>query len=401
MKSKTRRKLTFRRFAYYLLITAIVVSCVANGIFAKFTTEDDGGDGARVAKFGILLNIAGDLFATTYNTVTHGTNPNGPTTITEVTAGDTISVQASSNADGSYDNVLAPGTKSANGIVLQLKGSSEADFVLDYETSMNNIFLHIGETERYGVIVPLVAGTIQEHNFEEFKDTLYIITKTETIDEQTVNTYTKVSSLEETDPNANFISTTTYYQIEDEAAHGVDGDAPSLYTPLVFNADIKYTLNSAEEKVTIGYGDDYQLGSTYGILYHICAYTYLTGMENFDDFDPTLAHDLGLDSPIINPNYKLTNLATKGKSPVIETNTPIDTLLSIGWEWPYEQDCSGNNLTVDETHAYDTILGHIMAEDNVVKSTDGGETYTDNLVEGTDYNVNFEFALDVTANQVD
>ena len=67
MNVKTRRKLTIRRFAYYLLIAAIVVSCVTNGIFAKFTTEDDGGDGARVAKFGVVLSVAGDLFSTTYN----------------------------------------------------------------------------------------------------------------------------------------------------------------------------------------------------------------------------------------------------------------------------------------------------------------------------------------------
>ena len=140
-----KRKISFRRFAYYLLIFAIVVSCVANGIFAKFTTQDDGGDGARVAKFGIVLNAAGDWYSNTYykysqtdGTESESSNIQAPYSATD----DTVSVRASLTVDGSgkegYDNIVAPGTKSAEGIVIVMEGTAETDTQVLYDLKLED-----------------------------------------------------------------------------------------------------------------------------------------------------------------------------------------------------------------------------------------------------------------------
>ena len=143
MKFKfNRRKLTFRRFTYYLFIATIVISCITNGIFAKFTTESDGGDNARVADFGVVVSISGDLFSTAYNVKTENEIKDGDTVLLEsvdsnkptiITVEDkTISVKAAANADGSHDNVVAPGTKNDVGINVSVTGTPETDYELKY-----------------------------------------------------------------------------------------------------------------------------------------------------------------------------------------------------------------------------------------------------------------------------
>ena len=108
-----KRKITIRRFAYYLLIVSIVLSCVTNGIFAKFTTEDDGGDGARVAKFGVAVTANGETFTNEY-------------------AKDDTSFTLAANTVVSADDVIAPGT-AGDMASMTLTGTPEVAVRVSYE----------------------------------------------------------------------------------------------------------------------------------------------------------------------------------------------------------------------------------------------------------------------------
>lgn len=77
-----------------LLVVALVVSCVAGGTLAKYVTEDEATDNARVAKWGVKVEVTGDGFQTTYN---------------KDDVESTIRTNTVISSD--EDNVVAPGTK--------------------------------------------------------------------------------------------------------------------------------------------------------------------------------------------------------------------------------------------------------------------------------------------------
>ncbi len=55
------------RIASVLLVAALITTCAISGTFAKYVTKASGEDSARVAKWGIVLTMAGDdLFAPEY-----------------------------------------------------------------------------------------------------------------------------------------------------------------------------------------------------------------------------------------------------------------------------------------------------------------------------------------------
>lgn len=91
------KKNKMMRIASVLLIVTLLSTCAISGTFAKYVTQANGEGSARVAKWGVVINMTGAPFAKTYNTkdgnyVTHtGTN--------------TLAVE-------STEFVVAPGTSS-------------------------------------------------------------------------------------------------------------------------------------------------------------------------------------------------------------------------------------------------------------------------------------------------
>lgn len=77
-----------------LLVVALAVSCVAGGTLAKYVTEGQGNDSARVAKWGVEVEVTGNGFKTTYGK-------------DDVNAGSQIGDTVVSTAD----KVVAPGTR--------------------------------------------------------------------------------------------------------------------------------------------------------------------------------------------------------------------------------------------------------------------------------------------------
>lgn len=97
------RKNKFLRLASVMLMLCLITTCAISGTFAKYTTSDEALDSARVAKWGVAVQVLGntvEMFKPEYakddNTFTLGTN-------TVISNGDHV------GATGN-DDLLAPGT---------------------------------------------------------------------------------------------------------------------------------------------------------------------------------------------------------------------------------------------------------------------------------------------------
>lgn len=94
------KKNKMMRVASALLIAVLLTTSAISGTFAKYVTADSGYDVARVAKFGVVASVSGDLFGAQYDTAANG---NGIMTFSTATAG---------TVNGGAENamVVAPGT---------------------------------------------------------------------------------------------------------------------------------------------------------------------------------------------------------------------------------------------------------------------------------------------------
>ena len=100
------------------------------GTFAKYVTTGDGHESARVAKFGVTMSVANDTaFQKTYRT----DNSSVSTAITN-----------SVDSNG-HENLVAPGTKGSNFVVLSISGTPEVAVNVKIEASGTDVFLKAGE----------------------------------------------------------------------------------------------------------------------------------------------------------------------------------------------------------------------------------------------------------------
>ena len=134
------------RAASGLMIAALLTTGMISGTFAKYITQDELNDSARVAKWGVNLGISGNLYGEAYD----GTNN------TIVTNGSTATVQSSSAGE----KVVAPGTKNANsGLHITLNGKPEVSTKVYGTVKTQNIYLATGE---YGVMVKTQNVTAED-----------------------------------------------------------------------------------------------------------------------------------------------------------------------------------------------------------------------------------------------
>lgn len=98
---------TLLRASALLLVATLTTSCFVGGTFAKYVSEGNGEDSARVAKWGVTVEVKGDGFKTTYGKDDINSNVKLDTVI-------------SSNED----KVVAPGTKGTFGGV-KITGTPE------------------------------------------------------------------------------------------------------------------------------------------------------------------------------------------------------------------------------------------------------------------------------------
>lgn len=132
------------RIASILLVVTLLSTCVISGTFAKYVTKAEGEDHARVAKWGVVLDITGDsAFSDVYEAEDE----------TYVNAGGEYSVKANEaydfDEDGEIDKLVAPGTK-MDGLVATVYGQPEVAARYTLEGSgIKDICLPAGEYTDY------------------------------------------------------------------------------------------------------------------------------------------------------------------------------------------------------------------------------------------------------------
>lgn len=135
------KKNRMMRAASALLVAVLLTTCTISGTFAKYVTSASATDSARVAKWGVDIVVEGDLFYDAYADVGTG---NTETTWTANEAEATITVQA----DTDNTDVVAPGTKCADGLTFTISGTPEVDTQLTFLlTATKDIVLPAGTYE--------------------------------------------------------------------------------------------------------------------------------------------------------------------------------------------------------------------------------------------------------------
>ena len=115
------KKIKTMRIASILLIAVLMTTCAISGTFAKYVTSDNGSDSARVAKWGVQVEIANDLnlFGQTY--------AKHDQTVNDQNITNTVAV------DTTGGNLVAPGTD--NSITFTISGTPEV--AVDVKIEMN------------------------------------------------------------------------------------------------------------------------------------------------------------------------------------------------------------------------------------------------------------------------
>lgn len=151
------------RIASVLLVVAILTTSILSGTFAKYITGGAGDDSARVAKFGVVIAMNGDLYGDAYGAVGNATAPNQV-----IAYGTKGSGTGTVQADTEGEKVVAPGTKSNKGLGFSLTGAPEVDVTVDATLEVQNVFLKAGS---YAVMAP--AANVTAENY--VADTYYIL----------------------------------------------------------------------------------------------------------------------------------------------------------------------------------------------------------------------------------
>ena len=331
------KKIKMMRAASGLLVATLLTTSIISGTFAKYTTQASANDSARVAKWGVALQVAGNLYGEAYKDAIVANNA---TTLTVL----------ANDAKTADDDVVAPGTKNKEGFKFSLTGTPEVSSQAIVEIKAQNVFLNKGE---YGLMVEVPANTVTAENFASFGD-LYT---------ETSGTYKKADTYS--------ADVAKYYTLEDYVKV-TDNYYPVVYT---LEGDTKYT------------GDDGK--DTINELADELAKKFGTAIKSSDDKNVTT---YTVTSAVIDPNTDLdTKFAVDDEvitwawafggtesGDKASENDKADTILGL---------LMGRNVAGN-----DTIDG------TVVMSTDDGYKAP---TEHTDYCLDTQFSIDITVNQVD
>lgn len=135
------------RVAVALLALTMITSCFVGSTFAKYVTKAEGTDNARVAKWGILLTVEGNAFATQYEAEDQD----------YIDAGGEYSVVASNGAQ-----VVAPGTNSeqvGQTLVGTVSGTPEVATRYAMTGTVTDVVLPAGTYTDYTNLVKAQDGT--------------------------------------------------------------------------------------------------------------------------------------------------------------------------------------------------------------------------------------------------
>ena len=116
------KKNTMMRLAAILLVSVLLTTSVIGGTFAKYVTTESCSDNARVAKWGINVDVAtGTAFATSYDATASVTDKEG-------------AVIAKTVVSSTANKLVAPGT---NGTLATIDISGQAEVALSVEAKVD------------------------------------------------------------------------------------------------------------------------------------------------------------------------------------------------------------------------------------------------------------------------
>ena len=344
------RKNKMMRLASMLLVVTLLSTCVISGTFAKYTSQDSASDTARVAKWGVELQVAGALYEGSYK------SDNTPVTWTDANAAG-VSVNASADED-----VVAPGTAGNTGLSFSLNGTPEVSGTVKTTIKYENIYLNTG---KYGVMVKLGLITEAEYNT--------IMTAAGTDAEkklytESAGTYTVATAYS---PSAE------YYTVEDYV------NLTENYYP------VEYKMTGTTTK----YNDSYTTATTADTLAGLVA---------------AMATNLGTPD---NSTPVEDGLTTKTYTQSFTPNQSLATVLkiedqNITWKWDIENGADGEGDNACMYCKADTILGNLMSGSTAVVKLDttAGTATAPTAAAGTsanDYNLETQFDINITVTQVD
>lgn len=271
------KKNTMMRLASFLLIAVLITTSAISGTYAKYVTQDSASDSARVAKWGVELQVVGNLFGKSYDD-------------TIVAKDDTnLAVQVKDVATAT-ENVVAPGTKNDDGFTFSLKGQPEVDGKVELDIETKNVFLGKGA---WGVMIPVDTGVVTANNFDEMTG-LFIGNN---------NTFTEATAYD---------SSAQYYTLEDEVTISED------YYPLIFKAKQGTTVKYAGATAT---NDDTLKVMIYALD------------DKFTAISPTRDTGTGI------ATYDYAALTFNSNDDLANVIDLDD--LTITWEWPFERSMDG------------------------------------------------------------
>lgn len=154
----TSKKHWTLRAAGLLFALVLITSCFVGGTFAKYVTTGGGHESARVAKFGVTMSVANDkAFKQNYTTDD-----------TPISATISNSVESSGP-----ENLVAPGTKGSNFVVLSISGEPEVAVNVKIEASGTDVFLKAGDYPD----LTTAAGSDTFHLAADYHPITYTLTK--------------------------------------------------------------------------------------------------------------------------------------------------------------------------------------------------------------------------------
>ncbi len=259
------KKNKLMRIASVLLVATLLSTSVISGTFAKYVTTDEAQDAARVAKFGVVASVIGDLYGQTYlasdNDEMSEWGLHTPT----------VSINSTTEGD-----VVAPGTKNTKGMNFAITGAPEVSTAVHFDYTEDGA----GKDNHPSTITlgNYSFGVLTEYRgskSDDIKNDFFIAVE----NGSTIGT--DILSFRQITDSDTFASVKDlkWYDIKDKnAANG------SQYQPMVYS----WTLHAAGSTLGTGMHGVGQSGQGDGNIF--AAYSAISGIFEGATFDPNASN---------------------------------------------------------------------------------------------------------------
>lgn len=141
------------RTSAILLALTLGTSCFVGGTFAKYVTQEEGNDQARVAKWGVQVNVTGDGFKTSYQRNDGNSKVEGDTVV---------------SCTG--EKVVAPGTKGTFGGI-KISGTPEVAVKIQTTANVDLSGWNVGQDGEFYCPLKFTVGNMSINGLDYSKTT--------------------------------------------------------------------------------------------------------------------------------------------------------------------------------------------------------------------------------------